>query len=212
MLKLKIFTFNPFQVNTYLVYNEAGDCMLFDAACQTSEEKETLINYIEENKLKISGIYSTHGHIDHIMGNKFLHDKTNAPIYMHQEDLFLVKTGVEHAMMFGLRVESPPVPENFLAEKDKILKEDIMTSVLHLPGHSPGSIGFYFENEKFIILGDVLFNGSIGRTDLPGGDYNTLVNSIKSKLFPLGDDVVVYCGHGPATTIGDEKRNNPFLS
>ena len=211
MAKVRIFSFNPFQVNTFLVYNESGICFVFDAACNSPGEKDTLYRFIKEQGLKIKGIYNTHGHVDHLLGNKYLTEMTGAPVYMHIEDLFLVETAVEHGQMFGMDVEPPPIPEHFLDENDSIAGDDMEAKIIHLPGHSPGSIGFYFEKENFIILGDVLFNGSIGRTDLPGGDYLTLINSIKTKLLTLDDDLVVYSGHGPATTIGKEKKNNPFL-
>lgn len=212
MTKIHTFSFNPFQENTYLLADETGECIVIDPGCYFEEEKTALTDFIETNNYRLTKIVNTHCHVDHILGNAFLVNKYKIPFEAHKGDEFLLENAVEHGKMFGFDVEQPPAINNYLEENQQITFGNTILKVLHVPGHSPGHIALYCEDQQFVITGDALFNGSIGRTDLPGGDYDTLINSIKTKLLTLKDAVVVYPGHGPETTIEKEKRTNPFLN
>lgn len=212
MLKLKSFTVNPFQQNTYLIWDSNNIAAIIDPGNSTNLENVMIKKFISENNLNLTRLLLTHAHIDHIMGNKFIFDEYGLLPEVHTEDVFFIDAMKQTAMMYGVNCEESPKPEKYLEHNQLIEIGELKIKCIHTPGHSPGSITFYFEHEKVLISGDVLFNGSIGRTDLPKGDFDTLINSIKNKLFPLGDDVKVYSGHGPATTIGNEKQSNPFLT
>ncbi|MEN8120809.1 MAG: MBL fold metallo-hydrolase [Bacteroidota bacterium] len=212
MIKIKTFIFNPFQENTYLLYDETNNAVIIDPGCYTNEEEDTLLSFIKENNISLKRILNTHSHIDHILGNKFISEQFQLPIESHQADEFLIKNAKEQAVVFGMQMDKPPLPGNYLDEGMQIRFGDSVLDIVHAPGHSPGSLVYYSKKEKFMIVGDVLFNQSIGRTDLPGGSYDILLNSITHKLFPLGDDMKVYSGHGPTTTISQERTSNPFLS
>ncbi len=164
------------------------------------------------DKLAIRTILLTHAHVDHVAGVKELKDSTGARLVMHKADAFLLKTAPVQALAFGIRPFLSPHPDAFVDDGDTIPLGSASLKVLHTPGHTPGGLSFYLEGEKKVFVGDTLFAGSIGRTDLPGGDYEALISSIREKLFPLGNDVEVFCGHGPPTTIGQEKQYNPFLA
>lgn len=212
MIKIKTFIFNPFQENTYLLYDETNNAVIIDPGCYTNEEEDTLLSFIKEKNISLKRILNTHSHIDHILGNKFISEQFQLPIESHQADEFLIKNAKEQAVVFGMQMDKPPLPGNYLDEGMQIRFGDSVLDIVHAPGHSPGSLVYYSKKEKFMIVGDVLFNQSIGRTDLPGGSYDILLNSITHKLFPLGDDMKVYSGHGPTTTISQERTSNPFLS
>jgi len=213
MIDIHTFTFNAFSVNTYILSDEfSGKCVIIDAGCHTSEEKKLLTGFIKENNLKPEILLNTHCHVDHVFGNNMLKEEYNLRIESHKDDLFLLNNAVEHARLFGLNIEQPPKPDVLLDENDGIKFGQSGLSILHVPGHSPGSIAFVNKEQKFIITGDVLFNGSIGRTDLQGGNMEQLLNSIKSKILPLGDTFTIYPGHGDSSTIGVEKKSNPFLN
>lgn len=212
MMKIKTFVFNPFQENTYLLYDETGEAVIIDPGCYAKSEEEKLIVFISNNSLKLKQLLNTHSHIDHILGNRFVSEQFNLDLQSHKEDEFLIQRAKEQGLAFGIKVENPPLPSNYIDEGMKIEFGNSQLEIIHAPGHSPGSLVFYNKNEKFMIVGDVLFNQSIGRTDLPGGSYEVLVDSIVNKLFPLGDDMEVYSGHGSPTTIGQERISNPFLS
>lgn len=211
MLNVRIFTFNPFQENTYVLYNEKKECCIIDPGCYFAEERYELKTFLEKAGLNPDLLLNTHCHIDHVFGNKFIHDSWGLTLHLHK----LENQVLEQAPEFGVAWETPfenyEGPLIFLKEGEKIKLGDDSLDIRFVPGHSPGSICFYYEAGGFVIGGDVLFNGSIGRTDLPGGDYNTLINSIQSQLFTLPDETKVYPGHGPVTTIGFEKMNNPFV-
>jgi len=211
MLHLKTFTFNPFQQNTFLIYDDDGTAYLIDAGNSTSSENEELKKFIEGKKLTLKRFLLTHAHIDHILGARYILDTYSLLPEVHEAELFFIDRMAQSAAMYGINCEKVPTPEKFLKEGDKILLGKYEFECLFTPGHSPGSISFYNKENKLLIGGDVLFRGSIGRSDLPLGDHDTLIKSIKEKLLILGDDVKVYSGHGPATTIGFEKANNPFL-
>ncbi len=212
MLYLKTFCFNPFQQNTYVLYNHEGAAFIIDPGNYTSSENDMLKAFIEEKQLKPERLLLTHGHIDHILGNKFVFDTYGLLPEMHESDLFFIERMMQSAAMYGLRAEPSPLPKQFLKEGDKILLGSYALGCIYTPGHSPGSISFYNKENKLLIGGDVLFRGSVGRSDLPGGDHETLIRSIKEKVLTLGDDVKVFSGHGPSTTTGFEKTSNPFLT
>ena len=211
MLHLKSFCFNPFQQNTYLLYNDDGTAFIIDPGNYTSSENTLLKNFITENKLTLTRLLLTHAHIDHILGNKFIFDNYGLLPEMHKEELFFIERMPQSAAMYGIPSDPSPFPEKFIVPGDKILLGNYEFETLFTPGHSPGSISFYNKENKVLLSGDVLFQRSIGRTDLPKGNHETLLKSIREKLLVLDNDVKVYSGHGASTTIGYEKENNPFL-
>jgi len=211
MLYLKTFTFNPFQQNSYLIYDEEGTAYLIDAGNSTSSEHEQLKKFIEDRKLSLKRFLLTHAHIDHIMGARFILDTYGLLPEVHEKELFFIDRMPQSAAMYGLSCDPAPRPEKFISGGDKIILGKYEFDCIFTPGHSPGSISFYNKENKLLISGDVLFYGSIGRSDLPMGDHEALIKSIREQLLVLGDDVKVYSGHGPSTTIGSERLNNPFL-
>ncbi len=212
MIKVQKFVVNPFQENSFLLYDETGECIFVDIGSYTVEEKKEVLYFIENNKLKPVKIVNTHCHVDHLLGNSFFKNKYKVPVAAHAGDEFLIANAVEHGSMFGFEVEEPPGIDEYLEEGKPLVFGNSALEIFHVPGHSPGSAAFYSAGDKFVIAGDALFNGSIGRTDLPGGNYDTLISSIREKLMTLPEDVKVYCGHGPETTIGEENRTNPFIT
>ena len=211
MIHIQSFTFNPFQENTYVLHDETKECVIIDPGCYTDVEKEEISSYISANDLKPVKLLLTHAHIDHVLGNNYLCGKYDLKIEMNAIEKDLLKSAELYGQMWGIEVEPSPAPEVFLEEGNVVRFGSSMLQIIFTPGHSPGSICFYEPRQKFAIAGDVLFYGSIGRTDLPGGDYETLIKSIHEKVFPLGDDYKIYPGHGPETTIGHEKKFNPFV-
>ncbi|HLG32886.1 MAG TPA: MBL fold metallo-hydrolase [Ignavibacteriaceae bacterium] len=213
MIRIKNFTFNLFAENTLVVWDDKTfECAIVDPGNSNSEEEKMLEEFISSNKLKMKYLVNTHCHIDHILGCRFVKEKYN-PVYLAPElDLSLLKFAQKQAEAFDIKMEDPPLPDQFLNEEAYITLGDSVGKFIFTPGHSPGEFCIYFENEKLCITGDVLFNEGIGRTDLWGGDYKTLIDSIKSKLFKLPDNVKIYPGHGETSTIGHEKLNNPFLN
>ncbi|MCG8411349.1 MAG: MBL fold metallo-hydrolase [Bacteroidales bacterium] len=211
MIKIKTFVFNSFQENTFVLFDETKNCVIVDPGCSKESEFSLLDQFIEENELEIQSIVNTHCHVDHILGNAYLVNKYKVSSIAHKEDLHLIKRSKDMAAVFGLSLDEPPVPNHLVDEGDEIKFGNSVLQVKHVPGHSPGSIALYSCTDNFIIVGDVLFAGSIGRTDLPGGDYDTLISSIKEKLFTLDDNVIVYPGHGSSTSIIREKQTNPFF-
>jgi hydroxyacylglutathione hydrolase len=211
MLKVHSFTFNPFQENTYLIVNEQSQCWIIDPGMFNEVETETITGFIAQNGLSPQAIVNTHTHIDHILGVQALKDRYHIPFLMHDKDLPVLQGAVTSAMMFGLPLSAAPQPDGFIREGVSIQMGDESVEVLFTPGHSPGSVSFYYPSGNWVIGGDVLFYGSIGRTDLPGGNFDTLINSIRTQLLTLPGNTKVYSGHGPATSIGEEQQNNPFL-
>ena len=212
MIQIASFTFGPFQENTYILHDETNECVIIDPGCQSLEEKNTLAKYIEDHKLKPVKLLLTHTHIDHILGNNFVCGKYNLKPEVHEFEVPMLQNVKMIGDMYGIPAEPSPDAETLLTEKNTVRFGNSELKIFFTPGHSLGGLCFYNENEKFIIAGDVLFNESIGRTDLPGGDYATLIKGIREKLFSLADDFKVYSGHGPATSIGHERKYNPFLS
>jgi Zn-dependent hydrolases, including glyoxylases len=211
MLKIKVFTFSPIQENTYVLYNEKNECLIIDPGCYFPEEQQELKSFIDKSGLSPKWLVNTHCHLDHVFGNKFIAETYNLALHLHPKEEVVLQFAPTSGLMYDMPFDNYTGEFIFLNEGDKINLGDDELEIIHAPGHSPGSICFYCKAQKFIIGGDVLFNGSIGRTDLPLGDHQTLLNSIKQKLFVLPDDVIVYNGHGPETTIGNEKRSNPFV-
>ncbi|MEK7854390.1 MAG: MBL fold metallo-hydrolase, partial [candidate division NC10 bacterium] len=192
---------------SYLLADEVTrEAALFDPGM----ESEAVADVLARERLTVTAIINTHGHFDHVFGNAYFKAKTGAPLLMHRADLDLVKRLEEQSLYFGFRATPSPPPDRFLEEGDEVRVGGIRLRVLHTPGHSPGGICLVTDGTAFV--GDTLFAGSIGRTDLPGGSAETLLTSIREKLLTLPDDTVIYPGHGPATTIGHERRHNPFLT
>jgi hydroxyacylglutathione hydrolase len=211
MLQIQTFTFNPLQENTYVLYDETRSCVIIDPGCYEKQEKQALEEFIRSKELTVTHLLNTHGHVDHVLGNAFVKQTFGVPLYIHSKDEATLRAVETYAANWGFVRYEPAQPDHYLNEGDTVTFGNSMLEVLFVPGHAPGHIAFYSADQKICIGGDVLFRGSIGRTDLPGGDFDTLIASIQTQLFPLGDDVVVYPGHGGSTTIGHEKRYNPFL-
>jgi hydroxyacylglutathione hydrolase len=211
MLNIERFVFNSFMVNTYVVYDETKEAVIIDAACYTEKEKNALAEFIEGKGLKVVHHLDTHCHIDHILGGAFVEEKYGIRPEYHQSSVPFFKTVREIAATFGYDVKAIPEPLRFLEEGDTIPFGKHELSVLYTPGHADGHVCFYEPTEKVLFTGDVLFRDTIGRTDLPSGNFDLLMESIKGKLFTLPDEVTVYPGHGPETTLGYEKINNPFI-
>ena len=211
-MTIKTFTFNPFQENTYLVFDETNEAVIIDAGCLQAGEKQVLTRFIEDNKLTLKRVLNTHLHLDHQFGNKFLFDTYGIAPEACIEDEFLLENVVAQARSYGFPVtEEAQSLGAYITENQEITFGNSSLKTIHAPGHSPGSMVLYSEKDGVMFAGDVLFQGSIGRTDLPKGDYASLILAINKKLLVLPDSTVVYCGHGPSTTIGYEKKNNPYL-
>ena len=211
-MTIKTFTFNPIQENSYLVYDETLEAVVIDAGCISKVEKRALKQYIEDNNLTLKRVLNTHLHFDHQFGNRFLFETFGIKPEAGKDDEYLLENVIAQTRSFGMDVDEEAQPlGGYIIENQEIKFGNSAFTAFHVPGHSPGSMAFYAEKDGVLFAGDVLFRGSIGRTDLPGGDYATLIQSITQKLLPLPDSTVVYSGHGPQTTIGFEKKNNPFL-
>jgi len=212
MTQVTALTFNPFQENTYIVYDETKECIIFDPGCYDQGEQQILLRFIESEGLRPVRLINTHCHIDHVFGNALVNRTFSLPLEIHEGELQVLNSVSIVANMYGISYPDPsPAPEKFIKEGDLISFGNSELKALFTPGHSPASLSFYCERGGFVIAGDVLFQESIGRTDLPGGDMQTLLSSIRTELFVLPDDTQVYPGHGPATTIGHEKVYNPWL-
>lgn len=211
MIAIKQFVFNPFQENTYVLFQPQGEAIVVDAGCSTESEFQELLDFVRSQNLTVKCLINTHCHIDHILGIDKLKKQFGVKAYAHFDDFPLLQMAPAHAMMFGLYLETVPGIDETLSHGDMIELNSDSLKVIHTPGHSRGGLCFYAEQERFILTGDTLFNLSIGRTDLAGGNYETLIKSIREQLMVLPDDVIVYPGHGNSTTIGIEKASNPFL-
>ncbi len=212
MLKIKSFVFSPIQENTYLLYNEFNDCLIIDPGCYFSEEKDELKDFIIQSSLLPRMLLNTHCHLDHVFGNKFVAETWGLTLQLHEKEKKLLDYAPTSGLMYNMPFDNYKGEYIYLKEGDIVKLGEDKLAVIEAPGHSPGHICFYCAKQNFIISGDVLFNRSIGRTDLPGGNHETLLKNIREKLFVLPDETVVYSGHGPETTIGEEKKYNPFLN
>jgi glyoxylase-like metal-dependent hydrolase (beta-lactamase superfamily II) len=211
-MQLHSFVFGYFQENTYILWDETKECVIIDPGNTTNEEDAILFDFIQKHQLKPVRLLLTHGHIDHIAGNDAVFTKYGLLPEVHKEDFFLIQAHEWTAKMYGIPCTPSPLPNSFIQDKSTIRFGNSTLYTMHTPGHSPGSITYYSPEHQFAIVGDVLFYESIGRTDLPKGDFETLKRSIHTKLFTLPDNTIIYSGHGPKTTIGHEKRFNPFVA
>ena len=211
MLKIKSFIFSPIQENTYLLYNELKQCIIIDPGCYTDEEKDVIKDFISHNELQPTMLLNTHCHLDHVFGNKFIADTYKLTLQLHEKEKLVLSFAPTSGLMYNLPFDNYTGPFILLKEGDKVTLGNDELEVIEAPGHSPGSICLYCARQNFLIGGDVLFQESIGRTDLPMGNHDALIRNIKTKLMILPGETIVYSGHGPATTIGQEKLYNPFL-
>lgn len=211
MIHIKAFTFSPISENTYVLYNNEGKAIIIDPGCYFPNEQETLKNFLTDNSLMPVYLLNTHCHLDHVFGNKWVHETYGLEPHLHPNEEAMLALAPVSGERWGLPFQNYTGPLHFLNDGDTVLLGDTEIQVILAPGHSPGSICFYIPSQGDLMGGDVLFRGSIGRTDLPGGDSETLLHSIREKLWVLPDETIVYSGHGIKTTIGYEKRNNPFL-
>lgn len=210
-MQIARFTFNSFMENTYVLFDDTAECVIIDPGCFDAEEQKELAEFIHTKGLKPVKLLLTHCHIDHVLGNNFVFDRYGLRPHIHSADEFLLRAVSATAAAFGLSVPPSPEPEASLSDGGTLKFGSTVLELIHTPGHSPGSICFYHRTSGNLIGGDVLFEASIGRTDLPGGDYDTLMRSIIHRLFLLPDATVVHPGHGDPTSIGFEKSNNPFV-
>ncbi|MCX6296593.1 MAG: MBL fold metallo-hydrolase [Bacteroidetes bacterium] len=212
MISIHSFTFNPIQENMYLLFDESKECVIIDPGCYDDNERAILSKFITDNQLKPVKLLNTHCHLDHIFGNGYVAKKYNLKLEVNKNEQRILDAYKITCDMYGMNADPSPQPSVFLEEGDIISFGNSKLEILFTPGHSPGSLTYYNRADKFLIAGDVLFYGSIGRSDLPGGNHETLISSITNKLLPLGDDYKVYSGHGQVTTIGFERKHNPFLT
>ena len=213
MLKVKKFTFNPFSENTYIVTGELNNSVIIDPGCYYKAEQDELDSYISKNNLNLKSILHTHSHLDHMFGTAYLAQKYNLDLWINKDDLATYQSYEKVCEVYGIPIIFGPNPSPKFFDLSKDVNFDgIIFKILFVPGHSPGHVAFYNKENNFLINGDCLFENSIGRTDLPGGSHQQLINSIKNKIFHLPDETLVYCGHGNETTIKTEKNSNPFLS
>lgn len=212
-MEVKIFEFNPISENTYVAYDETKECVIIDPGCFFQDEKVLLLNFILDNDLVVKHLLNTHLHFDHVFGNNFIHEQFHLDTEANQGDEFLLEQLPKQLQMYGFTNEDKRIPKigKYLNENDVVTFGNQRLIVLQIPGHSPGSIVFYNQDAGCVFVGDVLFRGSVGRTDLAGGSHPQLIEGIKNKLMKLPPDTVVYSGHGPLTTIREEARNNFYL-
>lgn len=213
MINVKTFIFNPFYENTYLAWEESTkETIIIDPGCYGENEETEMKSFIDSEKLKIKYLVNTHCHIDHVLGNNFIIKNYKPDFYLPEDDLPLLKNIQKQGDMFGIKLEEPVLSDKFLSESLKLQLGNNIIEFLFTPGHSPGEYCVLFREDKICFAGDVLFKESIGRTDLWGGNYNTLINSIKNKLLTLDGDTIIYPGHGEVTTIKYESEKNPFFT
>jgi hydroxyacylglutathione hydrolase len=208
---IQSFTFSPFSENTYVLYDETNEAVVIDPGCLQQHEKETLATFITDNKLTVKHLLQTHAHLDHVFGSAFVKRKYGVKMLMHRFELPVLKEVENRCTSWGIPGYEPVEADGFIDESDIIEFGNTRLDILFVPGHAPGHLAFVNHADRYIVGGDVLFNGSIGRTDFPLCDHATLIDSIKTKFFALPDDYTVYAGHNQPTTIGHEKRTNPFL-
>jgi glyoxylase-like metal-dependent hydrolase (beta-lactamase superfamily II) len=211
MLTVKSFVFSPVAENTYILFNDNKECCLIDPGCYSYQERKELKDFITDYSLAPKYLLNTHCHLDHVFGNNFVFENYGTVLHIHEKEKPVLQYAPLSGINWGLPFDSYKSELVYLKERDIIRLGNDELKVLFAPGHSPGHICFYCAKQNFIVSGDVLFRLSIGRTDLPGADHKTLIDSIRTNLFTLPDEVIVYCGHGEPTTIGFEKKHNPFL-
>jgi len=211
MITIRTLVFNPFSENTYILYDETKECVIIDPGCCDNKEQAEIISFIEEKELTVKYILITHGHIDHVLGVNFLKNKLSVPVWVPKEEESTYNAVSSYAVSYGFK-DYTHTPADYLIEKGEVINfgSSSLTTIF-APGHSAGHVAFINVDENICIGGDILFSGSIGRVDLPGGDYDTLIKSIKEKIFVLNESMVIYPGHGPTTTVKQEKETNPFF-
>lgn len=212
MISLRAFTVNPFSENTFVVWDESRQALIIDPGMSNASEERELTDFIEQEKLDPAWLINTHAHLDHVLGNAFVKKQYNVPFVSHRKAVDTLRMAPQAAKLYGISYEGSPEPDQFIDEGEKLRFGNSVFEILFVPGHAPGHIALVNHESKLVIAGDVLFNGSVGRVDLPGGDGPTLRDSIQQKIYALPDDYAVYCGHGPETRIGKEKESNPFVS
>jgi hydroxyacylglutathione hydrolase len=212
MFNVKAFTFNPLQENTYLIYNEEKNAIIIDPGCYYDTEQQILQDFINKNGLAIKYLLNTHCHLDHVFGNKWVYETFNTPLQLHKSEINVLHMAPASGLMWGIPFDNYQGTFIEMNQGDRIQLDGNYLDIFFTPGHSPGHLSFYSPDGGWIISGDVLFRESIGRTDLPGGDYNTLIKTIRETFWHLPDETIIYSGHGPSTTIGHEKKHNPFLN
>jgi hydroxyacylglutathione hydrolase len=212
MIHVQKFVFNPMEENTYLLWNEKANAIIIDPGCYFTTEQETVEKFIKNKNLKPVQLINTHCHLDHVFGIKWITKTYHLELFIHPAEEKVLEFAPATGMMWGFGYDVYKGRFHFLKQADSINIDEDKLEVIFTPGHSPGSICFYCSEQNFLIGGDVLFRESIGRTDLPGGNHQQLLNSIQKQLFVLPDETIVYPGHGPETTIGHEKKYNPFLN
>lgn len=211
MISIEKFIFNSFQVNTYILKDDSGECVIVDASCYNPEEKQEVRDYILKNKLKLVRNLNTHCHVDHLFGNSFIAETFGIHPEYHEASVPFLSLATGIAASFGYELTNIPAPARYLKDNEKINFGNSELDVLYTPGHADGSVCFHNKEQGFLITGDVLFRDTIGRTDLPTGNLDLLMKSIREKIFSLPDETLVLPGHGPETTVGYEKKNNPFI-
>lgn len=204
--------FSPIQVNTYIVTGNGKECVIIDCGCYGSAEEQKLEEMLSSGGLKPVMLIDTHCHLDHVFGNRFILGRYGLRPWFHEGERYNYNNAPKHSMMFGLSMEPPPDPEGYLSDGQEITAAGLTLKVIAVPGHSPGGIALYSEADGILFTGDALFAGSIGRSDLPGGDHEQLMENIRERLFVLPPETVVYPGHGPETTIREEMEHNPFFT
>lgn len=212
MIQVKSFVFSPFMENTYVVFDESKEALIIDPGCYEKHEKDELADFIAAEGLHIVKLLNTHCHIDHVFGNQFVKDKYNVELYIHPDDEETLRSVKAYAPSYGFQHYEESEANVFITEEDVIEFGNSKFEIIFVPGHAPGHVAFINKDQNICMGGDVLFDGSIGRTDLPGGDFETLIKSIHEKVFPLSDDMIIYSGHGGTTTVGKEKVSNPFCA
>lgn len=212
MLTIETFTFNPYQENTYLIIDGSkNECIIVDPGMHTPQEQAYFKEYIQKKELKPTLLLNTHCHIDHVLGNNFVYENWELVPNFHENEVPVLVSVENYAPQMGFRYETSPIPETFIQDNEIINFGGYVIEAILAPGHSPGHLCFYIPDLKYIIGGDVLFRNSIGRSDLPGGDHQTLLKSITTRIYTLPDETEVFPGHGSTTTIGFEKETNPFV-
>ena len=212
MLNVKIFQFNPLQENTYLIFNEEQYCMVVDPGCYSDQERQQLLQFVASKGLRPVLLVNTHCHLDHVFGNKFIHEQFGLELHIHEGEQKVLEMAPTSGLMWNLPFDNYQGKLHFIDESLPLQLGNDRLEILFTPGHSPASISFYSQNDDLLIAGDVLFRESVGRTDLPGGNSDILAQSIRTKLYTLPDETIVYPGHGIPTTIGHEKHHNPFIT
>jgi len=210
-MEIALFTFNPFAENTYILSDASGECIIIDPGMSNPSEQAILMEYLKSNDLTLAKLVNTHCHIDHVLGNRFIADQFDLKLWAHEGEKVVLEMQPMISQMYQIEYDPSPLIEEYLVPGEYLTFGESRLKILFVPGHSPASVALYHSESKQLIAGDVLFEGSIGRTDLPGGNHETLINSIKNELLVLDDEVRVYPGHGASTTIGVERRSNPFL-